>query len=312
MRHRSVACACAALMSVGLLQPSDVAAQPRRPRGSSSVGRAVRAARPVRVVRPVYSRVYFSYAPYSWYWGWGGWYPSPYFYGYGPYRDPFWYGYGPWGYRYYYDDSASVRVQGAPRDTQVYVDGYYVGVVDDFDGVFQRLRVPPGGHEITLRLKGFRNSSDRVYLQPNSTFHLRARLEPLPPDAPEEPPPTPNPDTSRSEEYRRPRGEREPPEPTGPPSHRWPAREQAEEQQAARESRFGTLTVRVQPADAEVIVDGTPWGGPADQEGALAIQLPAGTHRIEVRREGFVSYVADVNVRASTATPLNVMLQREN
>jgi hypothetical protein len=302
-----MACVFAALLGLTLLWPAEAAAQ-RRTHGRA-VRRAVPATRVVRT-RHFYSRVYYS--PYSWYWGWGGypWYPYPYFYG--PYGDPFWHGYGPWGYRYY-DNYASVRVQASPRDAQVYVDGYFVGIVDDFDGVLQRLRVPAGGHEITLHLNGYRNAGEKMYLQPQSTYRFRARLEPLPAGAPQEPPPAPNPDAVRSRDYEGPGSEREPAEePPGPPSRRWPARQQAEEHQAARESAFGTLAIRVQPADAEVLVDGTPWRGAADDEGALAIELPAGRHQIEIRREGFASFVTELDVRAGAATPLNVMLQKEN
>ena len=32
-----------------------------------------------------------------------------------------------------------VRIQGAPHNAEVYVDGNYAGVVDDYDGTFQRL-----------------------------------------------------------------------------------------------------------------------------------------------------------------------------
>ncbi len=310
MRHRTAACVFVALLGLGLLWPTDASAQ-RRARGRT-VGRAIPAARVVRVSRPFYARSYY-YSPYSWYWGWGyPWYPYPYFYG--AYGDPYWYGYGPWGYRYY-DNYASVRVQASPREAQVYVDGYFVGVVDDFDGVLQRLRVPPGGHEITLHLNGFRNASEKIYLQPHSTYRLRTRLEPLAAGAPPEPPPPPNPEAVKSQDYERPAVEPEParqPDPPGPPSRRWPPRQQAEERQAERESRFGTLTIRVQPEDAELLVDGTPWRGATDENGAVAIQVPAGTHRIEIRREGFASFVTEVDVRAGGITPLNVLLQREN
>jgi hypothetical protein len=320
MRHRTIGCVLAALLGLGLVWPGDVAAQ-RRPTNTRQVSRAV--PRPVRSVRPVYRRYYYPsryYSPYSWYWGlgWGSWYPYGRFYG--AYGYPYWSGYGPWGpypaypyHPYYYDNYASVRVQGSPREAQVFVDGYFVGVVDDFDGVFQRLRLPPGGHEITLHLTGYRNASERMYLQPRSTYHLRTRLEALPQGSPQEPPPAPNPDAVRSDEYERPDRQPDEAEPEGPPSRRWPPREQAEEREAARaarESRFGTLTLRVQPPDAEVSIDGAPWRGAVDEEGMLSIQVPAGTHRIEIRREGYVSYIADVNVRANVATPLNVMLQQ--
>ncbi|HSL22854.1 MAG TPA: PEGA domain-containing protein [Vicinamibacterales bacterium] len=115
------------------------------------------------------------------------WSPHPFVYGrlHGVHFPP-WYG-GP------VYDVGSVRVQAHPREAQVFVDGYYVGIVDDFDGAFQRLKIPPGGHEIVLHLAGFRNASHRIYVQPRATFRLRARLEALPPGTPPAPRPTPDP-----------------------------------------------------------------------------------------------------------------------
>ena len=46
-----------------------------------------------------------------------------------------------------------VRIQGAPRDAQVFVDGTYAGVVDDFDGTFQHLDLEPGSHAIEIRTR---------------------------------------------------------------------------------------------------------------------------------------------------------------
>ena len=56
------------------------------------------------------------------------------------------YGYGPSaGYGYYSlvpgRAYGAVRIVDAPRDAQVLVDGYYAGVVDDYDGVFQHLNL---------------------------------------------------------------------------------------------------------------------------------------------------------------------------
>lgn len=316
MRHRTVASVGAAVLGISMLFPAAADAQHRR--GGRSVARAVPAARAVRVVRPIYGRgIYYSrsyYPPlYSLYWGWGyPWYPYYYGGGWGyPYGDPYWN--GPWGY-YYRDDSSSVRVEAKPREARVYVDGYFVGIVDDFDGTFQRLRLPPGGHEITLHLNGYRNVTEKLYMQPHSTYRMRTRLEPLPSGAPQDAEPKPNPDAVKQMEPGQRYEPAQSPEPSGPPSERWPPRQQAEErqQQTRRESGFGTLTVRVQPPDADVIVDDTPWRGGADENGAISIQIPAGSHQIEVRREGYASFVTTVEVRAGVSTPLNVMLQREN
>src|SRR5439155_20300398 len=64
-------------------------------------------------------------------------------------------------YRYARAD-ASLRIEATPKQAEVYVDGYYAGIVDDFDGTFQRLHAQPGQHEITLYLDGYRTVRQRV------------------------------------------------------------------------------------------------------------------------------------------------------
>ncbi len=59
-----------------------------------------------------------------------------------------------------------------PAEASVYVDGYYVGVVDDFDGVFQRLRLEPGPHHLEIRLPEHDDLSFDVMIQPDhTTYH---------------------------------------------------------------------------------------------------------------------------------------------
>ena len=52
---------------------------------------------------------------------------------------PYWFypylGYGGGYYRPWYDDLGSLRIEVKPREAQVYVDGYFAGLVDDFDGM---------------------------------------------------------------------------------------------------------------------------------------------------------------------------------
>ena len=66
---------------------------------------------------------------------------------------------------------ASVQFDVTPRQAEVFIDGYYAGIVDDFDGMFQRLRVEPGQHEITAlprRISNFaaaRLSGPRPHVQ---------------------------------------------------------------------------------------------------------------------------------------------------
>ena len=59
----------------------------------------------------------------------------------------------PYAYPYYggfYDLALLVRLQVTPREAEVYIDGYYAGNVDNFDGTFQRLSLEPGEHELQL------------------------------------------------------------------------------------------------------------------------------------------------------------------
>ena len=145
------------------------------PSSAGAQGRA-RAGRPVVVVRGSFGGPFFD----------------PFFYGpmYGPMYGPF---YGPWG-PYgspYYSNTSEVRIQAAPKDAEVFIDGYYAGVVDNFDGVFQRLNVSPGGHEFVLYREGFRPIHQTVYVQPGSSLTLRHTLVPLAAGESMEPRPVP-------------------------------------------------------------------------------------------------------------------------
>ena len=103
----------------------------------------------------------------------GGYFYDPF---YGPY--PWWpaSAYG-WGYYPVFDYRAEVRILATPREATVYVDGFYAGIVDDFDGTFQRLPLTPGGHRIELFLEGHRTVRKNLYLQPGSTTKLRETMD---------------------------------------------------------------------------------------------------------------------------------------
>ncbi len=74
---------------------------------------------------------------------------------------------------------SSMRLQVKPRDTMVFVDGYFAGIVDDFDGTFQRLHVDAGQHRVQLFLPGHRLYIQDLYLQPGNTLTVRHTMEPL-------------------------------------------------------------------------------------------------------------------------------------
>ena len=120
-----------------------------------------------RVFRPSIVRV-VPYRPYVYrpsysigvYYGAGGSYP---------------YGYTPRGYydpipgRYY----GGVRITGAPRSARVFADGYYVGIVNDFDGIFQHINLEAGPHHIEID-DGYEAIAFDVYVRPGETTTFRA------------------------------------------------------------------------------------------------------------------------------------------
>jgi len=119
----------------------------------------------------------------SYYQPWTGGYPFwPYYYG----GYPYWYD---WNYPAY-DVSAEVHLHVKPDTAAVYVDGYYAGVVDDFDGAFGSLEVTPGGHAITLYLDGYQTFQRSVYVSLGHHASIRHTMEPLAAGAHSEPPAT--------------------------------------------------------------------------------------------------------------------------
>ena len=105
-------------------------------------------------------RTYYYYPRY---------YYNPYSFGYGPagrghfyfdlhYNSYIWhpysvYRYGSYGSYGYPVGELRLKVQ--PRDAQVFIDGYYAGRVDDFDGVFQSLRLEEGEYQVEIVLPGY-------------------------------------------------------------------------------------------------------------------------------------------------------------
>jgi hypothetical protein len=198
------------------------------------------------------------------------------------------------------------------------VDGYYAGIVDDFDGTFQRLYVPPGQHEIVLRLDGYQNHRQNVHVNSGATVKLHHEMKPLGPGEKTPPPPEPPAEEPRLEEEEiteppreraaAPPTTREAPVPPAAPKPE-PSREPAPRPVRSIRSpgHFGLLVLQVQPGDAQVFIDGELWGSLAGLNG-LSIHLTAGRHRLEIRKDGFATFSTDVDIRQGETAPLNVKL----
>jgi hypothetical protein len=143
---------------------------------------------------------YPIYDPYYYY----GYY-DPYYYGYGSRSSRYWmpgYGYGlgyfgydPFLFGGYYDpyydqlpsggggygygrtnEVGALRLKVKPSNAQVYIDGYFVGAVDSFDGMFQRLAVEAGSHRVEVRAEGFETVQFDVLVTPGETITYKGEL----------------------------------------------------------------------------------------------------------------------------------------
>lgn len=148
-------------------QPPGDRATPRAPQGPpQGQQRAVPREQPRDRERPE-ARGHFG--PY-----WPPFYPVPY--------TPWYYPYGyypPYGYPYLYESYGSVRLDVDQKDASVLVDGFYVGIVDDFDGIFQRLNLKVGRHHIEIAAVGYETLVFEVNILAGRTITYRQSMVPI-------------------------------------------------------------------------------------------------------------------------------------
>jgi hypothetical protein len=102
------------------------------------------------------------------FWPWGAWLPVPLYSGYTEF------------------DAYEAPLEGAPvgglqldidpRRAQVFVDGTYAGLVEEFSGYFQHLKLPAGPHNISVVAPGYEPLSLHVIVSPGATMTQRASL----------------------------------------------------------------------------------------------------------------------------------------
>jgi hypothetical protein len=220
----------------------------------------------------------------------GGYFYDPYFGEY-PWWPPVIYPHP----RIIFDGRAQVRLQVTPREAAVYVDGFYAGIVDDFDGFFQRLPLLSGGHTIALYLDGFGTITRRFYLSPGTDLSIREALVRLPPGQVSEPP------TLAAMLPPPPEGSYIPPRTASrsmlpPPT--------ATQQASVQTVGYGVLSLRFRPTDAVVAIDGQEWISSAP--GELVVHLVVGMHVVEIRGTGSQRFMTQVEVLEGQTTELNV------
>ncbi len=238
-------------------------------------------------------------------------------YGYGGYGG---YGYG--GYRGYgyganrYSNQGAVRIEVNPKDSrdeiEVYVDEAHAGVVDDFDGAFQRLYLPVGKHEIEVRLDGYQTLRLAIFVSPGNTYNIRGRMEPLAAAAlqqtgdasPEQAVVRPAAQAARSSSSRATTSATSSATSSAPAASGTKAstrdgygedRANYGDRYGSDTSDYGAVRIQVKPNEfrheAQVYVDGVHAGAVDEFDGAFQrLNLPPGKYEIEVRLDGYRTY----------------------
>jgi len=127
-----------------------------------------------------YSPYYYSpfYAPYGFGLGYGlysglGW--NPYFGD--PFADPNYGGYGGYSSSQYNEEQGNLKLKVKPRNAKVFVDGYLVGTVDEFDGAFQKLALNGGRHKVEVKADGYETAEFDVLVAPGKTVTFQGDLK---------------------------------------------------------------------------------------------------------------------------------------
>jgi hypothetical protein len=118
------------------------------------------------------------YAPYGFGLGYGlysglGWNP----YLGDPFGDPGYGSYGGYSSSQYYQEQGNLKLKVKPRHAQVFVDGFLVGPVDEFDGAFQKLALNGGRHKVEIKAEGYQTAEFDVLITPNQTVTFQGELK---------------------------------------------------------------------------------------------------------------------------------------
>jgi hypothetical protein len=270
-----------------------------------------------------------------WDWGWGwGWGWSPYYYGAFYYGRGYGAGYGA-GYGGGPGDWAVVDADVSPEEARVYLDGRYIGIVDDFDGYPDFLYLRPGQYKLEFRLEGYESQTVNVDARPGVKVNFNNKLKKIPGarqrgsyetpepqggvqrywgkrrgvDVPydgEGPPPRGGRD--RNDLDVRPDGDDPPPPPPAerPRDESW--RQGSPETARPKQAR---LLLSVQPGDAAVYLDDR-FLGIAQEIGSVerGIPLAPGKHTVMVSRPGFKDRSVEIEVAAGESREIEISLDK--
>lgn len=287
---------------------------------------------------------------WAWNWGWDpfyswGWDAGWPHYNYG-YTSPtvFWSANVGWGvqanvafpihtpyYRYHDERSnlGGIDLNVNPQDAGVYLNGQYIGVVDEFNGWPGYLWLEEGTYHLVVYKEGYETLSREYTIQRGVVLNVRDRMSIGIATHPDE---VPVPPRVRYEIEAQRQAEEDRLAERDSSEDEWRqraaeylARRDAEQYEGDSGSRSGNpggildarvaparLNIDAVPADASVYLDGAFLGTAADLASRGGVLVDPGNHVLELVRPGYDSKQRSFTVEAGDQLQLNLQLEKAN
>ena len=273
----------------------------------------------------------YRYVPYyGWVYG-PQWARYPY---YGSYWGGWWGSYWDWffltgvstshadrGYsRGYSSATSALDLDVSPEEAEIWVDGAYMGIADNFDGFPEYLWLPVGQHTISLYLEGYETLTRSYDLRVGGVVRINDSLDRGASIHPEDlsPPPAvrerrseqPTP-YSGAENYREDREQRN-------VERQADARRQRSDQEAWRErsassagaEEVGRLHLVLEPGDASVYLDGVFLGLARElSQLSAGLVIVPGDHVLEMVRPGFQNRTREFTIDTGESLTFEIELE---
>lgn len=238
----------------------------------------------------------------GWYVGWG--WP----WGYWGYWDPWW-AHRPVVVNVGDEDAGALDLDLSPERAQIYLDGEYLGVADDYDGFPDYLWLRPGVYDLVVYMPGYKTLAQQVTVRRGVVVDIDDRMQPGEAVKPEDLPARST--ERRDERLRRDRERETEVRERAEAAERWESRRDEERSLDAR-GEPARLRVEVSPVDASVYLDGR-FLGSGEELARLrsALWVDPGKHKLEVVRPGYEPEVLEFEARAGAQTDLKVVLDKE-
>lgn len=254
-------------------------------------------------------------------WWWGGWWWGDSYYPHYPY-DRYGRRYGRYEGR---DVLGALDLDVAPGKTEVYLDGRYVGIVDQYDGFPQYLWLDKGTYDVVFFREGYKTLARQISVYPGTVISVDDRMEPGESVRPEDLVSKSTErrdrrireDETRREEYERRQrggyGEDDDWRDRRRRRDHVDERDRDEDREEATEegrSESGWLRLDIEPEDASVYLDGRFVGTGRELAGLRrGLAVEPGDHHISVVRPGRQPEERDFEVEAGEETELEIELE---